>query len=453
MNTQSHGLDLTRGVIWKQLFLFFLPILAGSLFQQLYTTADAIIVGQFAGKVGLAAIDSVYNLLKLPVNFLVGLSTGATIIISQLFGAKKSHELANATHTAIAFSIAGGALFSILGIIAAPTLLRWMDVPETISPMTLTYVRIYYGGFIFSMLYNMGAGILRAVGNSKAPLHFLMISGSFNIVLDLLFVGWFHWGVAGAATATVISQMLSAFLVIRWLTKTRSACRIVLSKIRLWIPEVKSMLCLGLPVGLQSSLYPIANMMIQASINSTGTDNIAAWALCGKLDFLIWLSADSLAAAISTFSAQNYGARKYLRVQKGVRTGLGMTLFAVCLISLALFFWCEPLGKLFIKPEDYDVIPFMGELMRFLSPLYFVYVFGEVLSGAIRGAGETFIPMILTLVGTCASRILWVLLVVPQNPTMEMIIGSYPVSWAMTSLFFIVYYHMFKARHLPPSKR
>lgn len=213
------------------------------------------------------------------------------------------------------------------------------------------------------------------------------------------------------------------------------------------------MLCLGLPVGLQSSLYPIANMMIQASINSTGTDNIAAWALCGKLDFLIWLSADSLAAAISTFSAQNYGARKYLRVQKGVRTGLGMTLFAVCLISLALFFWCEPLGKLFIKPEDYDVIPFMGELMRFLSPLYFVYVFGEVLSGAIRGAGETFIPMILTLVGTCASRILWVLLVVPQNPTMEMIIGSYPVSWAMTSLFFIVYYHMFKARHLPPSKR
>ena len=448
MNKKIQNIDLTQGVIWKQLLFFFLPILVGSLFQQLYITIDAIIVGQCAGKAALASIDSVYSLLKLPVNFLVGLSTGATIIISQMYGAKKNRELSEVTHTAIAISFVGGAFFSILGIIAAPFLLRWMQVPENIFSMTLSYVRIYYGGFIFSMLYNMGAGILRAVGNSQTPLRILMISSTSNLLFDLLFVGLLRWSVSGAALATVISQMLSAFLTIRSLSKSSGACQLFLSKIRLNFSELKTMIRLGLPVGLQSSLYPIANMLIQASINSTGTDYIAAWALCGKLDFLIWLAVDSLASAISTFVAQNSGAQQYTRVKNGVRTGLWMTLCTIGLISVILFFWCEPLGKLFINTEDYDVIPLMGELMRFLSPLYFIYVFGEVLSGAIRGAGETFIPMVLTLIGTCALRVLWILFIVPQNHTIEMIIGSYPVSWALTSCFFIIYYQIFKSKHL-----
>ncbi|MDR0616562.1 MAG: polysaccharide biosynthesis C-terminal domain-containing protein, partial [Synergistaceae bacterium] len=207
--------DLTQGVIWKKLLLFFLPILAGSLFQQLYTTADAVIVGQFAGKMGLAAIDSVYNLLKLPVNFFVGLSTGATIIISQYFGRKNRTDLSKAVHTAVAFAFAGGLSLSVVGIVFAARFLHMLDIPDDIFRITLSYVRIYFSGLAASMLYNIGAGILRALGDSKTPFYYLSIASVLNILLDLLFVGVFHWGVAGAALATVLVQMLSAVLIIR----------------------------------------------------------------------------------------------------------------------------------------------------------------------------------------------------------------------------------------------
>jgi Na+-driven multidrug efflux pump len=211
---------------------------------------------------------------------------------------------------------------------------------------------------------------------------------------------------------------------------------------------LKSIFKVGLPIGLQSSLYPIANMMIQANINSMGTDNIAAWALCGKLDFLVWLLVDSLAAAISTFVAQNFGASQYARIRQGVRTGLGMTLAFIISISAVLSLWSEQLGKLFINAADYDVLPLTGQLMRFLAPMYFLYVFGEVLASAIRGTGETVKPMILTLLGTCLSRILWILFVVPRNRTMFTIIWSYPVSWLITAIGFIVFYSVFKKKKL-----
>ena len=449
MKTGNQNRDLTQGVIWSELLLFFLPILAGSLFQQLYTTVDAVIVGQFAGKTGLAAIDSVYNLLKLPVNFFVGLSTGATIIISQFFGAREKRELSKAVHTAVAFAFAGGLILSVLGIMTAPYCLGLLDVPEEIFSLTLSYVRIYFGGLAVSMLYNIGAGILRALGNSKTPFYFLIVSGTVNVVLDFLFVGLFRWSVAGAALATVLAQSVSAALVLGALIKTDADWKLRLQKVGFHRSVLKSIFVTGLPIGFQSSLYPIANMMIQASVNGTGTDNIAAWALCGKLDFLIWLAVDSLAAAISTFVAQNYGAKHYARARQGVRSGLGMTLAIVAAVSALLFFCCEPLGKLFINQEDHDIIPLLGQLMRFLSPLYILYVFGEVFSGAIRGTGETLRPMLLTLLGTCASRILWILLVVPSHRTMRMIICRYPVSWLLTAIAFTVFYHLFKERHLP----
>lgn len=449
MKLKQQGLDLTQGIIWRQLLLFFIPILAGSIIQQLYTTLDAVIVGQFAGKTGLAAIDSVYNLLKLPVNFFVGLSTGATIIISQLFGGLKERELSRATHTAAALALVGGVILSITGILIAPCCLRMMAVPDDIFSLTLSYVRIYFGGMLFSLLYNVGAGILRAVGDSQTPLYVLVAACITNVVLDLLLVGVFQWSVAGAALSTVAAQLLSAVLVLAALARTKNACRLDLSQLKFHRDMLKPIFKVGLPVGLQSSLYPIANMMIQASINSTGTDNIAAWALCGKLDFLIWLIADSLAAAVATFVAQNYGAKKYVRIRKVVWTGLGMTAGMVGLIAAVLFFRSGSLGKLFINAADYNILPLMEQLMHFLAPLYFLYVFGEVFSGAIRGAGETLKPMVLTLIGTCATRILWILLVVPENPTVMVIIGSYPASWLLTGIFFTVFYLRFRVKKFP----
>jgi putative MATE family efflux protein len=438
--------DLTEGNIWKKLMLFFLPILGGSLFQQLYTTVDAVIIGQFAGKDALASIDAIYNLTKLPVNFFIGLSTGATIIISQYLGAKDSENLSMVVHTAIAFAFAGGLILSIVGILLSPVCLRLLQVPGEIYNYTLSYARIYFSGMAVSMTYNIGAGILRAVGNSKTPFYFLIAANAANVILDLLFVGFLRWHTAGAAFATILSQLLSAILVITALLKTDLPCRIAWKKIQFHKPVVQKIFSLGLPVGTQSSLYPISNMMIQSNINSFGTNAIAAWAVCGKLDFLIWLIVGSFASAISTFVAQNFGARLYGRAKNGVLICVGMTLACVCAISTALYFACGSLGRLFIS--DNEVINLSIYLMRFLAPLYFLYIGGEILSGAIRGMGETFKPMVLTLLGTCACRVVWVLFAVPLQPTLKMVIWSYPVSWIVTSLSFIVFYQIHKSKRL-----
>ncbi|MDR1972665.1 MAG: MATE family efflux transporter [Treponema sp.] len=442
--------DLTEGNIWKRLIFFFFPILAGSLLQQLYTTADAVIIGRFAGKDALASIDAIYNLTKLPVNFFIGLSTGATIIISQYLGAKDNEKLTMAVHTAVAFAFTGGLLLSIAGILLSPVCLYLLRVPGDIYNYTLSYARIYFAGMAVSMTYNIGAGILRAVGNSKTPFYFLIAASTVNVVLDLVFVGVFRWHAAGAAFATVLSQLLSAVLVMGTLLSTRLPCRIRWRDIRFRSPVLQKIFLLGLPVGIQSSLYPVANMMIQSRINAFGTNVIAAWAVCGKLDFLIWLTVDSLGAALSTFVAQNFGARLYARAGKGVRVCIGMSLVCVCAISAVLYFGCGPLGRLFVN--DDEVISLISFLMRFLAPLYFIYIGGEVLSGAIRGTGETFMPMILTLLGTCACRIIWILFVVPFQPALKMVIWSYPVSWIVTSLSFIVFYQFRKSSVLQPAR-
>jgi putative MATE family efflux protein len=298
-----------------------------------------------------------------------------------------------------------------------------------------------------SMTYNIGAGILRAVGNSKTPFYFLIIASITNVVLDLLFVGLFRWHTAGAAFATVLSQLLSAVLVMTELLRTDLPCRVTWKKIRFHRPALRSIFLLGLPIGVQSSLYPIANMMIQSNINAFGTTSIAAWAVCGKLDFLIWLTVDSFGSAISTFVAQNYGGCLYGRAMSGVLICAGMSLIFVFTVSTVLYLGCGPLGRLFVN--DREVIGLSISLMRFLAPLYFLYIGGEVLSGAIHGTGETFKPMTLTLLGTCACRILWILFMVPRQPVLKMVILSYPVSWFVTSLSFIVFYQIHKSKKLP----
>lgn len=442
MKRKTRSIDFTTGNIWRLLLMYFLPILASSMFQQLYSTVDAVIVGQFAGKTGLAAIDSVYNLLKLPVNFLVGLSTGATIIISQYFGGKKDELLSKAVHTAVCFAVAGGLVLSVAGIVAAPWCMQILEVPDSLRKFALEYVRIYFGGLAVSMLYNICAGILRAVGDSKTPFYALLISGAINVVLDLIFVGELRMNAAGAALATVLAQLLSAGIVLHRLIRADESCQLHFSRLKADFIALKDIVRLGIPVGLQSSLYPIANMTIQSSINSTGTDNIAAWALCGKLDFMIWLIVDSLAAATSTFVAQNYGAKQYVRARAGVRVSVVMTAMLISGISAVLYFGSEPIGRLFIHKEDAGIAALTGELMRFLAPFYVMYVFGAVYSNAIRGTGESFKPMLITLLCTCAVRVLWILLVVPSNHSIKVILGCYPVSWITSAVVFFTYYQI-----------
>lgn len=439
-------LDLTEGTIWKTLIIFTLPILAGNFFQHLYAAADAVIVGKFTGKEGLAAIDSVSSLLKLPISLFSGLSAGATIIISQLFGAKKSNELFAAIHTSIGLTLIAGICLSIIGVLISPLLLFMMGVPDDIFQMTLTYVRVYFAGMGVSLFYNIGSGILRAMGNSKTPFYALIVASLLNVILDLIFIAVFNWGIGGAAAATVISQLISAAIILFALTDKDSYCPLHLSKIKIERLSAITIARLGLPIGIQSAFFPIANMIIQATVNGTGTANIAAWALCGKLDLLIWILLEAMTTSVATFVAQNYGAKKYERITAVVRAGLIMSAAMVGSICVILYFWNVPLGKLFINSKDYGILTISEKLMRILIPFYVVFIFTEVFSAAINATGETFTPMLITLLGVCASRLVWIFFFVPLNPVIEMIVLAFPISWTLTSIIFTIYYFIYKKK-------
>ena len=444
---RSKTLDLTQGTIWKVLVAFILPIMAGSLIQQLYTVVDAVVVGRFAGKAGLAAIDSVYTLFKFPLNFMSGLSAGATIVVSRCFGAGDEKKLSGSIQAAFAISVALGAAFSLIGALAAPVLLNIMSVPDDIRAQTLIYVRIYFGGLWTMTFYNMLAGILRAFGNSKSPFYILIACCIVNIVGDLFLVGVLHTGVAGAAAATVLSQFISVLLALRSLSKTWDSGGI--KRLSFVWKDIFQMLRIGFPLALQSILFPVANSIIHASINKMGTDVIAAWAVCGKLDMFIWLVADSMAPALSTYTSQNIGAGKPERVVRGALTGAAFSVGAVALISLSLYLFPGPLGGLFVTSADKAVLsPMIIHFMRMMAPFYVFYAVAEAFSGACCGTGDTIRPMIVTLLCTCGLRVVSIWFILPLFGTMDCIVWIYIASWIVTGLAFSwMFAH--KAHHLP----
>ena len=333
--------QITEGVIWKQLLYFFFPILLGTFFQQLYNTADAMVVGRFVGKEALACVGgSSSQIINLIVGFFIGLSSGATVIIAQYYGGRCEKELQDTLHTAMAFSIIGSVVISILGITLSPMILRMMNTPEYLMKDSLLYLRFYFGGILFVFIYNIGSGILRAVGDSKGPLYFLIFCCFCNIFLDLLLVMVFRMGVMGVALGTLISQALSSLLVLRSLMRTRDIYRLELRKIRLHSAPLSMLLKIGLPAGLQSTMYNLANMVIQAALNSFGTDTMAAWTAFGKVDSFYWMISSAFGVAITTFVGQNYGAGKIDRMKKSVRVcfcmdlATALTLQRSCIFSL-----------------------------------------------------------------------------------------------------------------------
>lgn len=354
MKTMLKNNDLTQGKIWKVILNFTLPIFLGTLFQSLYTTIDAIIVGKFAGKDAFAAIESVMSFQRLPVSFFIGLSSGATIIISQYFGAKEKEDVSKASHTAMLFAIVGGLILSILSCILSPYFIGLIKVPQKIFHEAYIYTFICFSGMVFSMIYNIGSGILRALGNSKTPFHILIFANILNIVLDLIFVINFNLSVVGVGLATLISQIVSAILVFVVLMRTNLDCRIYIKKLTFYKKYLKKIFVLGLPIAIQSVIYPIANTTIQSKINMFGVNSIAAWAISGKLDFLIWSVSDAFCISSSTFVAQNYGAKKHHRVKKGIISSVIMSISMILVISLTLFIWSKDLAPFLI--EDREVI-------------------------------------------------------------------------------------------------
>ena len=436
---ESKENQIIHGVIWKQLLLFFFPIVLGTFFQQIYNTADAIVVGRFVGTEALAAVGgSTSQIINLIVGFFVGLSSGATVVISQYYGAHDRENLSKALHTAFAFSLVGSVVITAVGLICSPILLRVMNTTEEVIGPSATYLRIYFGGILFVFIYNIGSSILRAVGDSRRPLYYLIVCCIINIVLDIVLVVGLGMGVAGAAIATVFAQGVSAVLVVMALCRSTDLFRLEIRKIRFHREALELLIKIGLPAGLQSVMYSFSNVIIQTALNAFGTNTMAAWTACGKIDSFFWMVINAFGISITTFVGQNYGARKFGRMRKSVRICIGMAVDASISISAIFILFGRYVYQLFTT--DAAVVEIGMHMITMMAPAYAIYVFIEIYSGALRGTGDVLVPMLMTCGGVCVLRILWMMFVVPLKPVIDTIIYSYPISWTLTALMFIFYY-------------
>ncbi len=444
MQKKKKAVNLLEGSISRGILFFVMPIILGTLIQQLYVTTDAVIVGQFTGKEGLASIDAVSALFKFPLNFTNGLTAGAAIHISHHFGSGDEKRINRSVQAAFAAAAVIGLVCSAAGVCFSRQLLYVMDVPEDIFRETLTYTRIYFGGIWSMILYNMAAGILRAFGDSKSPLYVLVLCSICNIAGDYLLVAVFRFGVGGAAAATVVSQIIS--LICTWILLNRSMngnLQLSRRSVQVELGDLKTLLATGLPLALQSMLFPLANSIVQVSVNSLGSDTIAAWGVRNKLDMFIWLAADSMGPALTTYVAQNLGAGQDHRVKKGVLTGTVMSVGVVAVISVVLYLGAGAMGGLFVSGTDAEMlIPLVIKYMQMMAPFYIFYAVAEALSGACCGMGNTVIPMAAPLLTICLLRIAGIWLVQPRYESMECVIWIYIVSWVAAGLTFIVMYFL-----------
>ena len=430
--------QITEGVIWKQILFFFFPILMGTFFQQMYNTVDTIIVGRFVGTQALAAVGSTAALLSLMNGFFVGLSTGATVLLSQFYGACDRKGIHNALHSGIGLSVVLGLIITCLGFGIGPRMLHLINTPENCMADARTYILIYFSGAVPSMVYNMGAGILRAMGDSRKPTLFLIVTCFVNIALDLLLVVVFRMGVAGAALATVMAQSISAVLVLLVLKKLPADYALGLRHIRLEGRLLRRILLVGIPAGLQFVTFDLANLLIQSGINSFGDVTVAAFTAYIKTDGITWMISGAFGVSITTFVGQNFGAQKYDRIRKGVWVTMGMSvglvgLMCALVVSLRTFI----LG---IYTTDPEVIQLAAYAMLWTVPFNFIFMPVEVFAGTMRGTGYSLMPTVITCVCVCLFRVVWVFTVVAKWHTVEMLLICYPISWVLAaSVFFIAY--------------
>ena len=431
--------DLTSGKIGRKLILFFLPIALGTIFQQLYNTVDAMVVGRFVGKEALAAVGgSAAQIISLSIGFFVALTGGASAVIAQLMGARQGEDVSKAVHSALTFSFLAGLAITAVGIPLTPTVLNWMQTPADTMQESVTYLRIYLSGTVFMLLFNMGAAILRAVGDSRHPFYALAACCVCNVILDVVFVVRLHMGVAGAAWATVVSQILSMVLVIGRLCRTREVYRVNLGRLQLHGCVTRKMLRIGIPSGLQESMYNAANLILQIAINSLGTAAVAGWSVTGKLDGIYVALSSALGVAVMSFAGQNYGAGKYDRVRQALRSSMRIFQPLTVIVGILLLWIGE--HALFLFTDDPAVMECTRQIMWLLVPFYLVWTVIEAVGGILRGVGDAVVPVAITCVGVCVIRLLWVAVVFPQWHTLTGLLICWPLSWTLTGAAMWVYY-------------
>lgn len=429
---------MIEGPIWKGLLAFAFPIFLGNLFQQLYNTADTLIVGNFIGKEALAAVSSSGNLIFMLVGFLSGMAMGSGVLISKYFGAKDNQRLSAAVHTALAFALAAGLLMTVVGVVLTPHILRWMGTPENVLPQSIAYFRTYFYGGVASFLYNICTGILQAVGDSRHPLYYLILSSLINVSLDLLFVGGLRMGVASAAAATVISQAVSAALCLRRLVCTDDVYRVDLRRVRIDWSMLKLIVRFGLPSGVQNSLIGFANVMVQTNINAFGDSAMAGCGSYSKIEGFAFLPVTCFSMGLATFVSQNLGARQHDRVKQGARFGVLCSTMTAEVIGVIIWLGAPFFISMF--NSDPGVVTFGVRQARVEALFYCLLALNHCMAGILRGAGKATVPMLIMMICWCVIRVVYITVMVAVWKNILVVFTAYPLTWSLSAVAFLIYY-------------
>lgn len=442
MNTAQKTKETTRmteGTIWKQITAFALPIFLGNLFQQLYNTADSLIVGNFLGSNALAAVSSSGNLIFLMVGFFNGIAMGAGVVIARYYGAKEFDRVRKSVHTTIALGIAAGIVLTEAGTILTSRILVWMGTPADVLPESTTYFRIYFMGSLSFVMYNIFVGILQSVGDSRHPLAYLIFSSVVNVLLDLLFVGVMGFGVGAAALATILSQFLSALLCLyRLVYKSPEDYRVILRSIRFDLPMLKQIIANGLPAGFQNSIIAFANVIVQSNINKFGKMAVAGCGAYSKIEGFGFLPITCFSMALTTFISQNLGAKQYGRAKKGARFGILCSIAMAELVGISLYLTIPVLVRAFNRTPE--VIAYGTAQARTVTLFYFLLAFSHCIAGILRGAGKASVPMFTMLCSWCIIRVTYITVILRLIPDIRMIFWAYPLTWSVSSVVFLVYF-------------
>ena len=430
--------NLTEGSVYQKIIFFALPILVGQIFQQLYNTFDSLIVGRFLGDQALAAVISSGSLIFMMVGFFQGVAMGAGVIIAKEFGAKNEKSMRLAMHTDVAFGLAAGVILTVLGVVFSPIILRWMNTPGDVLPQSVSYFRVYFCGSIFSILYNIFVGILQAVGDSRHPLYYLILSSMINVVLDLILVGGLGLGVWAAALATVAAQAISAALCLIQLLRAEESCRLVLREIGFHMESLKSIVRFGLPSGVQNSVIALANIVVQSNINSFGQYAMAGCGAYFKVEGFAFLPITCFAQGLSTFVGQNLGAKRYDRVKKGVRFGILCSVSLAELIGVCFWFMAPVLIGLFSSSPE--VIAFGVRQARVEALFYCMLALAHCVAGIMRGAGKATVPMFIMLGFWCVLRVTYITAALHFYPQIEVVFSAYPLTWCTSCVAFLIYF-------------
>ncbi len=444
LRNKHYEIDMLNGPVMPRLLSFALPLMLSSMLQLTFNAADVIVVGRFEGDAALAAVGAPGALINLLVNLFMGLSVGANVIVAQCYGAGDFKQTRDAVHTSVALALLGGVLVGIVGFFLAGTFLGMMNTPGEVLPLATAYMRIYFLGMPANMLYNFGAAILRAVGDTRRPLTYLTIAGVANVLLNLLFVIAFGMGVSGVALATIISQMISAALVLMCLMRSDGAIKVELNRLRLNMGKVWQIAKVGLPAGLQGMVFSISNVLIQSTVNSFGKVVVAGNTTACNLEGYIYVAMNSIYQGAITFTGQNVGARRYERISRVAKASLTVV-FAIGAVmgGLLMLFKRALFG---IYTSDAAVIAAAGMRTAVIAPTYFLCGMMDTTVGLLRGMGSSVTPMVVSIVGVCVLRVIWILAIFPLNPTLKMLYASYPISWAVTFAAHMVCYWRVKRR-------